>query len=206
MSLCWQQVKILWKNRLIQIDGKEIYYNNNWSEKDIHFMKDIINEQGELLTKQELKAKFNVSFKPLQYESLVHAIPAKWKKILRENGQKNNSYDNYYYCAIFINQGFKKLSGLKTKDIYWHLASKISQRPTSETTWQKYFNPPLTEELWHLIYTMTNGITFDSKLINFQFKITHRIIACGYQLKKWKINESDICPICHRIQLSVSLF
>ena len=53
---------------------------------------------------------------------------------------------------------------------------------------------------------LANNITFDTKLINFQFKITHRIIACGYQLNKWKIIDSDMCPICHTEQDTIEHF
>ena len=36
-----------------------------------------------------------------------------------------------------------------------------------------------------------------SKIIAFQLKITHRILACKYNLEKWKIAPNTICNECN---------
>ena len=46
---------------------------------------------------------------------------------------------------------------------------------------------------------MANRLTKDTKLINFNFKITHRLLACGQQLHKWDINKNDKCKECNGI-------
>ena len=43
---------------------------------------------------------------------------------------------------------------------------------------------------------MAQRITRDTKLISFNFKITHRIIACNQQLEKWEIKTSDKYDQC----------
>ena len=35
-------------------------------------------------------------------------------------------------------------------------------------------------------------------IINFQFKIIHRLLACGYNLKTWKIKTKDECVTCNQ--------
>ena len=40
-------------------------------------------------------------------------------------------------------------------------------------------------------------MTRDTNMHNLQFKITHRILACGYNLRIWEIKNSDICKYCN---------
>ena len=51
-------------------------------------------------------------------------------------------------------------------------------------------------ELWKIIYTADRALTRDSKIQSFQFKVTHRILACGYNLALWKIKDNSDCKIC----------
>jgi hypothetical protein len=50
--------------------------------------------------------------------------------------------------------------------------------------------------MWKLIYTNDKHVTKDTNLKNFQFKVTHRILACNYNLKIWKIKENNVCNQC----------
>ncbi len=50
-----------------------------------------------------------------------------------------------------------------------------------------------------MIYKMPYLMTKDTKIISFQFKITHRILACGKQLYIWKIDKTKNCPSCGEI-------
>ena len=54
----------------------------------------------------------------------------------------------------------------------------------------------LTKEEWKIIYTMPYNLTRDTKIINFNFKITHQTLAVGEKLKKWNIRENDKCDKC----------
>ena len=62
-------------------------------------------------------------------------------------------------------------------------------------SWQARAKRPndldLGPEEWQIIYTRAYKLTKDTKIIAFNFKITHRILACGYQLEKWQINEDN---------------
>jgi predicted Zn-ribbon and HTH transcriptional regulator len=91
----------------------------------------------------------------------------------------------------------KRIHDIDTKDIYWHLMTEITEQPTSENKWQEKTDLELTEEVWTTIYTLSNGLTRDTTILNLQFKITHRILACGYNLKIWKIKESNKCEFCN---------
>jgi hypothetical protein len=186
--------QMIWKNSFIKIANKTVYFKV-WCEKGIMFIQDLLNSEGHLADKIDLENKYDINIKFLEYESLMHSLPKTWKQqIENDTGSKNMIM--YKECKIKINSIFKKLPEISTKDIYWELITQIAERPTSEATWQKHTELNLTKEEWKIIYTMPYSITRDTKLINFNFKITHRILAVGEKLKKWKIKDSDRCNIC----------
>ena len=45
-------------------------------------------------------------------------------------------------------------------------------------------------------YTTPYKATSDTKIIAFQLKVTHRLLACKYNLYKWKIENNAICNEC----------
>jgi predicted Zn-ribbon and HTH transcriptional regulator len=97
---------------------------------------------------------------------------------------------------IPINKILKHISEPNTKEIYWYILKDVMQRPTSEQKWAEKTDLDLSEEEWTTVYTINNGLTRDTTIIDFQFKITHRTLACGYNLKIWKINDSSECETC----------
>ena len=50
--------------------------------------------------------------------------------------------------------------------------------------------------MFNLIYVNDKGLTMDTSIQYFQFKITHIILACNYNLKIWKIKPTDQCNYC----------
>ena len=68
-----------------------------------------------------------------------------------------------------------------------------TDRPTRKNKWREKTDIDLTEQEWATIYTLNQHLTRDTKISNFQFKITHRLMACGYNLKIWKIKDNNIC-------------
>ena len=53
---------------------------------------------------------------------------------------------------------------------------------------RRFQNKPINELFWNL--------RLKTKPINFNFKITHRILAIGEKLKKWNIKDTDKCQTC----------
>ena len=75
----------------------------------------------------------------------------------------------------------------------------MSQWPTSENKWQETLNFSINEEMWKLIYTNDKYVTEDTDIRNFQFKITHRLLACNYNLHIWKDKTQNTCDYCQEI-------
>jgi hypothetical protein len=197
--------EIIWNNSYIKVDKKTVYYEN-WKQKGITHVKDLLNNKGDIMTRQEVTANTDIQLTPLQYEMLISAIPTKWKKLLKSNRTTNNDHNVKTECTIIINKTTRQIKDIKTKDIYWHLLMKMTKRPTSENKWKEKTDLDLTEEEWATIYTLNQQLTRDTQILNFQFKITHRLLACGYNLQIWKIKEDNLCEQCNHHEDTIEHF
>jgi hypothetical protein len=189
--------QIIWKNSHIKVDRKTIYHKN-WVSKGIIHIQNLLNEEGNFASKRYLENKYNFRSRQMEYEALMHSIPKRWKDKIKKDNTSNNIYC-FLECAIKLNKVNKQICEINTKEIYWNLIDKIAQRPTSENTWHKNTELDLNEEEWKTIYLAAYKLTRDTKILSFNFKITHRTLATGEKLHTWKIKESNKCERCQEI-------
>jgi hypothetical protein len=187
--------QIIWGNSHIKVGEKTIKYNKQYNP-GIKHIKDLLDENNQIGSKQFLENKFNTRFKGLEYESLISAIPKQWKKDIKSIPKDDIIISPY--VAIKTENKIAKLCETKTNEIYWIHINKKGERATSENTWLEKSELNVSEEEWQTVYTGPYKIPTDAKTISFHHKITHRIIACGYNLKKWNIKEHDRCPKCNK--------
>ena len=69
-----QKTFILWNNKDITIEGKSIYWKA-WFDKDIHFVQDLLNKNGNFLSLSELNDKYKLKTNFLRYQQIISAIP-----------------------------------------------------------------------------------------------------------------------------------
>ena len=118
---------------------------------------------------------------------------------MKDNKTLNLNYHIFNECRAFIHDRYLKLDEISTRQLYWHLANQISLSPTSEAKWNQKLDFVIDEPMWYIIYTKYPQIIKDTTILNFQFKITHRILACNYNLEIWNIRENNRCDLCNEI-------
>jgi hypothetical protein len=187
----------LWYNSNIQIENKYIIYKE-WDRNNIRYIQDLLDKEGNVISKAEMEKKYDIRCKQLQYESLIHAIPKAWKIELKKHKGLNLNYHVIKQCMVVCGKTRVNHEAINTKTLYWHLVSTKSERPTSENKWAEKLEFIITEEMWQSIYTNHLSIS-DTTLTNFQFKITHRLLACNYNLKIWKVRDNNKCDQCNDI-------
>jgi hypothetical protein len=69
----------LWMNKYIKINKKEIKWNQ-WINKGIKIIHDIVDNQGNFLTVAKLEEKYDFRCDFLKYNSLKDAIPKIWRE------------------------------------------------------------------------------------------------------------------------------
>ena len=68
---------VLWYNHKIRIQNNYVFYKK-WYKKGIFLLKDLFNENGEIMTFNELKTKYDITDNIMNYMSIIHAIPNEW--------------------------------------------------------------------------------------------------------------------------------
>jgi hypothetical protein len=190
--------EIVWNNSHILVAQKPVMYQN-WHRSGINFIADLLNEQGVIANKYELENKFGINIPHMQYNSLISAIPKKWIAGI-ESDRNATNYVIFYDCKLDILDTTTKIAEVKTNDIYRHLVSQIAQRPSSEAKWQEKVGLNFKECDWEEVYLNAYQLTRESKIQTFNFKITHRTLACKYNLKIWQIENDDRCNYCKEFQ------
>jgi hypothetical protein len=181
-------------NSLIKIEHSVIT-EKKWPFANIKIIKDIVNDNGVIASNDFLMNKYNVNIPVMTYNSVISAIPKTWKKAIIEDPNILN-YVTFEDYKVTINETRKKIIEFSTKDLYWHNIKKKSERPTSEKTWEDTVGLNFEEEDWAKVYLHAYGLTRNTRILAFHFKLSHRILACKEKLYKWKIKDSDICDRC----------
>jgi hypothetical protein len=185
----------LWDNDLILVGNKSIR-NDAWTQVGIYHVANLINTNGQLATINQLNFKYQTNIKILEYNSIIHSIPKGWKKEIREAKDIAGTKINENPC-IKINQIYYEIAEITTKQIYTDIISSKCKSPTSKKRWiELHEGMQLDTEYWELIYETPFTLTKNTKILMTQYKIIHRILAVGCNLKKWKITINDQCSEC----------
>jgi len=188
------QREVLWNNQHIKIGNKSLF-NKTLYNNGLLYINDIINREGKFLTHVELTYKFGNHITLYNYTCLKDAIPKKWRKMLLNYNILDLNPENE---AVFIN--FNKFSKpvriVKSKTIYWLLNTVSVTIPSCINAWfEKYFIE-FTDLKWKNLFTMAKLITMNTKLIEFQFKIIHRIYASDSYISNFDNTVSKTCNQC----------
>ena len=183
----------LWYNPEILIENKPVYYKG-WAESDILYINDLVDNNGNIYSYenfQDMAQHTNkyITSNFLKYYGLISAIPQIWKTILKQNPLKLNEIND---CndMILLKHNFKP-----SKIFYLKYINQIVTPPTSQKRWLEHFDIDTHE--WKKYYALPYKTTNHSKLLNLQFKISHRILATNKKLKLFGIKDSDICDFCN---------
>ena len=186
----------LWNNRFILIGQRpagKAY--NEWLQKGIERIRDIIGIRGGFLTREEISAKYNIQPSVMSYNSLIDAIPKDWRKSLKRNNYPNKNNELNVESTLFMNKTSHKLSNLSSKLIYWHLHENFNEEPTSIKHWISEFSF-LLDRHFEIFFKIPYRVVRDSRIQQFQYKILHKILACKETLFRWNIEGDDRCSFC----------
>ena len=188
-------------NESIKIANKVI--DEKFINNDIMFnlkIMDILDDNLNFKPLIKLNADMNTVVTQMKYNSIRSAIPAHWKKIIKDN--RNNPNTSMIRLndlpSIKINNCLKPLSKCTNKHIYNKLLCTQIKPPTAIDKWINTF-PFLETEEWSPIFKRTFYITKEPYLQSFQYKILNRILNTNENLYKWKIQNSSECKLCGEV-------
>ena len=82
-----------------------------------------------------------------------------------------------------------------TKRCYWEKIEKRKPTQTQRILWEKDLEITITEEEWKNMYIKTFGITNDTKIRYFQYRVINRILTTNTSRSKYT-DISEKCQFC----------
>ena len=177
----------LWYNENL---GRGKAFFKNWYEKGIRVLLDIISEDGEFYTFEELKVKYDIKGTFLDYHSLINNTPQSWKTQINENRIFILENKHNVTCNIYIRELIKTKKGSRIfYDIFVGVNEYIPQGK-----WQAEIGN-ITGNEWKL-YFLNIKQCHEVKLRDFQYKINNKILVTNSFLFKINKIDSDVCNYC----------
>jgi hypothetical protein len=188
--------EVIWLNKNILIKKHEILYKD-WHNKGILLLHDILKENGEFKSLNEINDEFNMTASCMEFNALKSAIPNKWRLDLKKMKIPANAISNEEKAFITCNNRMLSLNIAVNQDIYWEFVTKKITKPIAATKWCTEFN--IEDEQWPLIFKNYANIK-DTKLKSFQFKVLNNLLPCNLYLNRIGKSDTDKCPKCNKLE------
>ena len=169
----------LWYNSNIQIGNSSVLYKS-WSSHGINSLSDIMNCDGIFKTKEAIESQYNTTIRQMEYNSLLHAIPAECRDVIR---QSKVCIDEKILTFVKLKGKLYDISNVQCKQIYQAFVSNITQSPTAIGKWNEKYT--LDHDIWTYFFKLPFDVCCDTELQSLQYKIIHRFFPCNYTLSIW---------------------
>ena len=178
----------IWFNKNIRSKSKKYFFYQEWFEKGIMFISDLLNPpHPDCKIFEELVLDFHVSPKDRRnYNFLLQNIPGPWLNGL-------NIFELDVHSGIV-----KKLIESKKIPKYAYTIFFDECHPDKSISFWKDSCSSPTNVDWGKIHMLNFKCTIDSRLRSFYFKIFHRTIALNAFLFKIKRKDSPNCSFCNQ--------
>lgn len=176
----------IWKNKQFEIGNASVLYKD-WFHNGILYVNDIVSENGDFYTLDELHEKFSINRDVMKYNSIISAL----KKRAR-----HFTNDYIKICGPLVPSVLMVFlkSPKGTKDMYCIL-NKNDSIPSVCTKWNVILD--VDEHDMKNVFKMPFIVTKNTKLQWLQYRINHRIIATNKFLHMIKKVDNPNCSFCN---------
>ena len=140
----------------------EKYFFKNWHEKSIRVVFDIIGQNGEFYTFEQLKTMYNINGTFLDYQYLLNKIPRSWITQINVNCVFIFENKINVTCNVFVKKLMKAKKGSRVfYDTFVNVNDYIPQNK-----WQAEISD-ITENEWKSYFLSTkNGMRLNFEISN----------------------------------------
>ena len=183
--------QMLWYNKNIIINKKSLY-NKHFIDKGILQIRDIVNENGEIKSFEDICEEFGIQQKYfILYAGILKSIPLHWKHYVKDAGllEINNE------CLLMINGSTYNIMVTDTQKIYSELVASKLERSNAAARYSELYG--INADQWKNIYVLPNTLKLSNKIKENNFKILHNYIATNKLLFRMKKIVSPRCNFCN---------
>ena len=170
--------------------SKNRLFFSNWYKRGIYSVSDIVDDNGQVLSQENIIQKFNVTgLHFLQYFQIRDTI----NTFIRSY----RTGDNFAISCPYIPHHIKILynSNKGGKNFYIRLNKKRGTR-NYKKKWTDYLNVTENDDMWRTIFKACFKVVQDNDLIWFQYRVIHRILGVRKYLYMIKESNSPLCRLC----------
>ena len=184
-------------NELFKIDDKCLYFRS-WLKSGIYYVRDLVGPTGEILSDKDM---YNVISDKRNLIRELYIIKNTVVKHLHDTDVRI-AHNIHISKSISFTDGKNIYTVKQQKSNFYYdiLIAKCLDRPNFEQSLSTLFNFENSIKIWNSIYCQKMVCLDDNKLEEFNFKLLHNILPCGYILSKWNINVSDLCEVCNEVE------
>ena len=129
----------------------------------------------------------------------INALSDPWKKMLRSYSSTqtfvNTTNSSLWRLDDFKNKKIEKHEK-SVKTLYTFLMCHKSAISHVEKAWSNDFGIIYSNTQWNHILSFRIHLP-DTKLIQFRYKLLHKIIPNKILLHRWKLSDNPLCNVCH---------
>ena len=170
----------LWLNKDIKIN-KSVLKWEEWHRKGINLIHNIINENGDFLTTNEIETIYNIKCNFLSYNALKDAIPIEWRKQVKIMKVPRIAISFKENIFVKIRKKYKNINKVTNKDIYWTYIRNIQKEPIHKVKLEQELH--IKEDEWNTIHKIPSTIR-DTKICAFQYKLLFSLLPCNLYLNR----------------------
>ena len=189
-------------NKKILIDNEYIM-NRQMIESNVLLINQLLDNEGKFLNYENFCTRYGGIVKHYDYISMIHAIPDKWKKLIRAQTIPSD------ICKLSENPIFVKgtcatdVQLIKSSDIYWKMINSFTDKPSCINAWSHRLNVNFGADEWKSVFTTYMQCTKDIKIRELQLQIVHRFYPCKSKISKWDPETKAECIYCRNKKANI---
>lgn len=164
--------------------GQSPFHFKDWSYNGIYFVKDIVHENGEFLSLQEINEKVDAHVSMLDFYGCISSV----KSVLR----KTNIILEDCACATLSKAYTAILMAQKGAKTFYKTLIGNPVLPNACKSWERLIDKDI---VWPKVFSVTRKIQ-EVKLKWFQMKINYRVLVTNSILRDMGVLASNLCNFC----------
>ena len=197
---------LLWNNKMVKINNNPIMFNK-WYKKGMICFSDVLDEHNNFLPFLSLKENYDNECTLQVYCRFKKAVLRGYNAYYRKMSEYPRRHINMQHIKSTVyktkNNSFIDISKAKCCNYYWEIIETKTQAPTVLPKWNA---AGVTDEQFNQSLVLAKKSCREAKLVSFQFKVIHNIVANRVNLFRWSISNSDKCLECGAVDTTWHMF
>ena len=185
----------IWNNDDIKIGNKTVLYKT-WLKRGIVFVNDLIDENGQCYSKEDLQNIYDLNTDFLTYEGIKRAVLqyARSRDIVIDKKLSNPIYPFIMRCTNTL---------LGHQKIYDMLLNSDYVRLPCYDKWENIISSTLPDSDWKAFSTIANKCTISTDLKWLQYRILHRLLPTNQFLFRIHYVDNPLCTFCKQTEETI---